>query len=253
MAAKKTYSRKEVRRILSETLERQKQFSSSDEDGLTEEELYQIAEESGIDKNALQETLLNFDDEPEKKRFNLFGGASRLHHIQMIPGEIDDEIWEEIKIELKGVIGGIGTLEKNGKAYEMEQIIDEIGYRNLSLIPRNGSTRFEYSEDWPAFKILVIVISGVVASAISLIALKDLGLAKGLTMLFAPLGGFVGIGLGLSVFKLFFNSQKKKISRLIKIVSKNLKPNPNNQIVIEEDAYNSEEDSSLNHSSRLKN
>ena len=116
MAGKKTYSRKEVSRILSETLERQKQMDTSDETGLTEEELYQIAEESGLDRNALQETLLNFDKEPGTQRFSWLMGESRVHHIQMIPGEINDEIWEEIRLELKGAIGGAGTSKKDGKA-----------------------------------------------------------------------------------------------------------------------------------------
>ncbi|MBO6524568.1 MAG: hypothetical protein JJ971_12125 [Balneolaceae bacterium] len=253
MSNKKTYSHKEVTRILSETIKRQKENQKSDEPGLTKEELFQIASESGIDLDALKETLLNFKEEQEKSRWSLFTESSRVHHVQMIPGEINDEVWEEIKLELKGAIGGTGTDKKSKKAYELSHVIDEMGFRNLSLIPKEGNTRFEYSEDWPAFKILVTIIFGVFASGITLIALKDLGLAKSLTLLLAPFGGIFGIGAGLVFLKLFFTSQKKKLKKIIHIISKNLSENNNSRIVIEDDAYNSEQEMQTEVNPTLKN
>ncbi len=116
MSSKKTYSQKEVTRILSETIKREKERKNHDEPGLTEKELYQIASESGIDLNALQETLLNFKEKPEKSRWSSLMGESRIHHVQLIPGEINDNIWEEIKLELKSEIGGAGVDKKTGKA-----------------------------------------------------------------------------------------------------------------------------------------
>ncbi len=253
MNSKKTYTQKEVTRILSETIKRQKETIKSDEPGLTEEELFEIAVESGLDLNALKETLLNFKKDPEESKWSWFTGSSRLHHVQMIPGEINDEIWEEIKLELKGSIGGAGVDKKTGKAYEINHVIDEMGFKNLSLIPKKGNTRIEYSEDWPAFKILVTVISGVLASGITLVVLKDIGLAKSLTLLLAPLGGILGIGAGLSFLKMFFKSQKKKLTKTIKIVSKRLSSSPNPSIFIEEDAYNDEKSINNEVNSKLKN
>lgn len=250
--SKKTYSRKEVSRILSETLERQKNLDSFDEPGLTEEELFQIAEESGLDKSALQETLLNFRVEPEESVLSRFLGSSKIHHIQMLNGEINDDIWEEIKIELKGAMGGIGTANKSGKAYEMEHVVDEMGFKSLSLIPKNGTTRFEYSEDWPALKVLVSIIFGVVSAGISLVFLKDLGVAKAISLLFAAGGGIFGAGLGLGFLRVLFNSQKKKLSKIVKIISDKLGHQNTPQITIEEQAYSTEQESDPETISQLK-
>ncbi len=238
--SKKTYTRKEVSRILSETLERQKQQDHNDEPGLTEEELFQIAEESGLDKNALHETLLNFRDEPEKYTLSEFLGFSRIHHIQMLKGEINDDLWEEIKIELKGAMGGVGTAKKSGKAYEMDHVVDEMGYKSLSLIPKDGTTRFEYSEDWPALKILISILFGVVSGIISLVFLKDLGMAKGFSLLLSAIGGIFGAGLGLGFTRVLFKSQKRKISQIVKIISTKLNHQNTPQITIEEHAYSTD-------------
>ena len=248
----KTYSRKEVSRILSQTLERQKQLDVNDETGLTEKELFQIAEESGLDKNALQETLLNFRAEPEESALTRLLGSSRIHHIQMLNGEINDDIWEEIKIELKGALGGTGTTRKSGKAYEMEHIVDEMGFKSLSLIPKNGSTRFEYSEDWAALKVLISIIFGVVSAGISLVFLKDLGVAKAISLLFAAVGGIFGAGLGLGFLRVLFNAQKKKLSKVVKIISDRLRSQNNPQITIEEEAYSPEQESESETISKLK-
>ncbi len=128
-----------------------------------------------------------------------------------------------------------------------------MGFRNLSLMPKEGNTRFEYSEDWPALKVLVAIISGVLASGITLVALKDLGLAKSLTILLAPFGGILGIGAGLVFLKLIFSSQKKKLKKIIHIISKNLTENNNPDIVIEENAYNGEQDLNTEVNTKLKN
>ena len=252
MSSDKTYSQKEIAQILSETIKRQKETASSDEPGLTEEELFQIAAESGIDLTALQATLLNFEKDKEKSGLSWFTGSSRVHHVQIIPGEIDDKIWEEIKLELKGAIGGAGIDKKTGKAYEINHVIDEMGFKNLSLIPKEGNTRFEYSEDWPALKILTTVISGVVASGITLVGLKEAGLAKSLTLLLAPLGGIMGVGAGLLLLKLFFSSQKKKLTKIVNILSKNLSTGIHSRITIEENAYNSDQKNSNDVNSKLK-
>ncbi len=241
-------------KILSDTIELQKKTNRSNETGLTEEELFQIASESGIDTNALKETLLNFRSTPEKDaKFSFLKASSRLNHIQVIPGEIDDEIWDEIHVELRSAIGGLGTPKKSGKAYELEQVVEEVGYKHLSLIPKDGNTRLEYTEDWPALKILVLLLSFMITAGISLVALKELGFTKIIFVMLAPIGGLLGMSLSMLGLRAYFNSKKEKLDRIIEVVSKKLQLTSTNSISIDGDLYNSSVDEINNNSiSKMK-
>ena len=97
------------------------------------------------------------------------------------------------------------------------------------------------------------MISGVIGAGITLAALKDFGFAKAIILLFAPVGGLFGAGVGMGLLRMFFNSQKKKLSRVTRIVSERLNRGEQERIVIEEDAYSSASESGQESISKLKN
>ncbi|MDR9415093.1 MAG: hypothetical protein RI564_02330 [Gracilimonas sp.] len=253
MANERTYNRDQINRILSETLMRQKKQPNDDNEGLTEEELMHIADEVGLDRKALKETLLNFNDHAPVSTGNFLTGNSRLNHIEVLSGEINDEIWDDVQIKLRGAIGGLGVPKKTENAYELEQVVEEIGYKHLSLIPKDGNTRIEYSEEWPALKILVLIISFMMVAGLTLITLKELGFAKLITILFAPFGGLVGIGAGLGFLKYYYSSKKSKLKKILKIVSDKLNSANSLEITIEKDAYNADQKKDTDRSEKLRN
>lgn len=60
--------------------------------------------------------------------------------IQIIYGEISDDTWEEMMLVVRRTLHGIGETSKQGSTYGWQQQFKNIGFRHISLTPKNGYT-----------------------------------------------------------------------------------------------------------------
>lgn len=223
MSHSKTYSRKQISKILTKASEIQTAKDLYDEqEGLTEEELIHVAEEVGISKEVLLEALNNIDEPDLKEQsYSIIKGTSRIQNVSTIKGEISDEQWEDLVLEIRKITGGIGKIKKTGKTFEWEQRKSDIGYKHFSFTPKNGHTKIQMVSSWGPFKKLTGFLSFFFAFIITLIAVKEIS-GKQIALMIAPFVGLGGFAMSRFFLKSYYQKQKALLSKLSTAISKKI-------------------------------
>src|SRR5690554_2551020 len=154
MADSRIHNRKEISTILAKASEIQLKHPREDETGLTEAELIHIATEAGINKDALQQALVSFENDDAEKKFSWLKGTSKIQKTSTINSDFTEDDWMNIVQEIRRITGGIGKIDKVGASYEWEQRRRDIGYKHISLTPKNGKTKIQYVYNWSGLRII---------------------------------------------------------------------------------------------------
>jgi hypothetical protein len=245
MRAQKTYSKKEISKILTKASEIQTAKDLyDDETGLTKEELMHVAEEVGISSQSLVEALSQLDDpDLNKQSYDFMKGTSRIQNISSIKGEITDDQWEDLVLEIRKITGGIGKINKVGNTYEWEQRKSDFGYKHFSFTPKNGKTKIQMVYSWGPFKTLAGFLGFFFAAIVTLIAVKELG-TKQMALIIAPFAGLGGLGMSRLFLKNYYQKQKDQLSKLTSTLSRKISSfgSQSSSIEIEEqDVYQNDE------------
>jgi hypothetical protein len=236
------YTKKEISKILKKASEIQTQKDLyGDKDGLSEQEILELANEVGIDKASLLEAIHIHDKPDFDQEFKWSKVTSKLQEVSYVDGEMSSEQWEDIVQEIRKVTGGIGKSGKIGKSFEWEQRRREFGYKHISLTPKDGKTKIQYVHNWTAMKIPLLFLPAFLGSVFMLVALKGLGMPKSTAVMFAPLGGLVAFTGGLTYLKYHYNKEKRRLKNMISAISKKITSSRGAKISIEdEDIYSNE-------------
>ncbi|GAB5408682.1 MAG: hypothetical protein BalsKO_10470 [Balneolaceae bacterium] len=239
MSTQKTYSKKEISRILRKASEIQTQKDLyGDKEGLDREELVSLAKEVGIDESSLLEALYKYNDQDLETSFNWLRGTARIQKITNVENEITDEIWDEVVQEIRKINGGIGKLIRTNQSFEWEQRMREIGYKHISFTPKKGSTKIQYVSSWAPLRFMTLFMSTFMFGVLSLIFFKGIGFPKEIAVLFTPVGGIIGFSSGILFLKAKFEKEKNKLVSIINAVSGKIRSIKNPEIKIEsEDVY----------------
>lgn len=250
MSDSKSYSKKEISKILTKASEIQvKKDLYEDQETLSEEDLIHIAEEVGISREALHEALAKIGEpDLDEQTYNLIKGTSRIQHASSIAGEIDEEQWEDLVLEIRKITGGIGKVKKTGNTFEWEQRKSDFGYKHFSFTPKNGQTKIQMVSSWGPFKALSGFLSFFFAFIITLIVVKEIS-GKQLALMIAPFFGLGGFALSRFFLKSYYHKQKKQLSTLASALSRKIQSFNTNSINIEnDDVYSFSNDGSLDQS-----
>lgn len=233
------YTKKEISKILKKASEIQTHKDLyGDRDGLSEQEILELANEVGIDKASLLEAIHIHDKPDFDQEFKWSKVTSKLQEVSYVDGEMSSEQWEDIVQEIRKVTGGIGKSGKIGKSFEWEQRRREFGYKHISLTPKDGKTKIQYVHNWTAMKIPLLFLPAFLGSVFMLVALKGIGFPKSTAVLFAPLGGMVAFSGGLMYMKYYFSREKRRLNNMIRTISKKITSFGGAKISIEdEDVY----------------
>lgn len=237
------YSKNDISEILRKASEIQTQKDLyGDKEGLSEEELIQLASEVGIDKESLLEAIEYKSIDSFNDTFNWSEGTTSLQSIELIEGEVTDENWDEVVREIRKIIGGIGKDSKKRTSFEWEQRLSDVGYRHISFTPQNGKTKIQYAYRWRGIKLLSGFLFGAIAFILTTAYLKEMEVAKSITILGGFLAGGIGSFLNRIVLKPYFDRQKALTNELVQSLRKILK-SPQQPLISIEDAevYTSEE------------
>jgi DNA-binding phage protein len=250
MADSKTYSKKEISKILTKASEIQvKKDLYEDQETLSKEDLVHIAEEVGISKEALEEALAKIGEpDLEEQTYSLTKGTSRIQNVSSVHGEITEDQWEDLVLEIRKITGGIGKINKTGNTYEWEQRKSDFGYKHFSFTPKNGQTKIQMVSSWGPFKALVGFLSFFFAFIVTLIAVKEIS-GKQIALMIAPLFGLGGFAMSRFFLKSYYQKQKDQLSTLASALSRKIQSFKTNSINIEnDDVYSFSNDGSLDHS-----
>lgn len=239
MSTQKTYSKKDIGRILRKASEIQTQKDLyGDKEGLDQQELVSLAKEVGIDKSSLLEALNKYNEQDLEKSFNWLSGTPRIQKIATVEGEITEDIWDEVVQEIRKINGGIGKLIRTKQSFEWEQRMREIGYKHISFTPKKGSTKIQYVSSWAPLRFLTLFMSTFMFGVLSLIFFKGIGFPKEIAVFFSPIGGIIGFSTGMLFLKAKFKKEKKKLVSIINAVSGKIRSFNKPEIKIEtKDAY----------------
>lgn len=250
------FSKKEIGEILSKASEIQNRKDiSGDQDGLSKKEILEIAHEVGIDENSVFEALQNIQNPESNTPFSWIRGTSKTQAITTINKEISDDDWEDIILEVRRITGGIGRINKVGKSFEWEQSVKDIGYKHLSLSPKDGKTKIQFVNSWSGIKFIVSFFSFLIPFMITAISQDGSTNTILFSSILATLGGLAGLSASRIFLKLYFERQKERANSLLSAISdKFTEPNSSNsvKINIEENVFNSENESSGDTSSKVK-
>lgn len=236
MPDQKLFSKKEISIILSKASEIQTQKDLyGDQEGLTENELIELAREVGIDKNSLLEAIQINNESNLDTSYNWIKATSRVQRIVNVDGTFNKEEWEEIVQEIRKVTGGIGKINRVGKSFEWEQRRSDIGYKHFSFTPGKNKTKIQMVSSWGPLKFIGSLMSFFFGFIVVLLSLKS-PLGKDTAVLLAPLGGLAGLLASRFVLKSYYETQKAQLSGIVKLIANKLRPKPAIKIE-EEEAY----------------
>jgi hypothetical protein len=234
MNDQKIYSRKKISKILNRASEIQTQKDLyGDREGLTEEELVQLAEEVGIDKESLVTALQEDEINDFSQDYNWYKGTSRIQSVSSVDAEFTPEQWEEVIQEIRKVTGGIGKVTRNSTSYEWEQRRSDIGYKHLTLTPKDGRTKLQMVTSWNALRTMAGFIGSFFGAILLLIIFKE-AFSKQVGLMFAPAGGFAGFLLSRVFLKGYYENQKKELNKLIQSLSAKIRSLGKGKITIED-------------------
>jgi hypothetical protein len=236
------YTKKEISKILKRASEIQtRKDLYGDKDGLSEQEILELANEVGIDKASLLEAIHIHDKPDFDQEFKWSKVTSKLQEVTYVDVEMSSEQWEDVVQEIRKVTGGIGKSAKTGKSFEWEQRRGEFGYKHISLTPKDGKTKIQYVHNWTAMKIPLLFMPAFLGSVFMLVTLKGIGFPKSTAVMFAPLGGMVAFSGGIMYMKYYFSREKRRLNNMIRTISKKITSFGGAKISIEdEDVYSNE-------------
>ncbi len=248
------YSKKDISKILTKASEIQTQKELyGDKEGLTEEELIQVAAEVGIDKDSLIEALGVYDITNLNEKYNWWKAPSRIQKIATVNGDIDEKDWESVVHEIRKVTGGIGKLIKTSHSYEWEQRRQNSGYKHISLTPDNGKTKIQLVNSWGGLRFFSTFISFMAAFTIASIALDNTQLSDIALLIAAGAGAILGFPISRIILSSHYKKQKKQAEELLKSISTKIRPEKDESTIrIEEKEIYSEHSDSIHTSSKIK-
>lgn len=219
-----SYSKYEISKIIAKASEIQNSREIDNEmEGLSEEEIIEIAEEIGISKSAVIEAIQNLHDpDLADQTYDLIRGTSRIQHITTVNGEFNEDQWEELVLEIRKVTGGIGKINKVGKTFEWEQRKTDFGYKHFSLTPANGKTKLQMVSSWGPFKLISGFLGFFFLFIITLLIVKELTY-KELALMVAPIAGLGGFALSRFFLKSYFRKQKTLLTNLTNALQKKIR------------------------------
>ena len=121
MDSDRRYSQKEIADIFKKASEEQERIKeqSALEDGLTLEELHQIAKEAGIAPELISDAAARLEhsvEAPPEKRF--LGFPTSVNRIIDLKAPLSDDDWDKLVVEIRQAFGARGKITREGKLRE---------------------------------------------------------------------------------------------------------------------------------------
>ncbi len=207
----RSFNKKEIQQILAKAaeLEMSKSLKSSGE-SLTEQEILELARESGINTASIKTALHSIDAPEFEKEFNWLKGTTRIQHIEHFDTPLESEQIAKVLRILQANESELGDADLHSKKLTWK-LQREIESTKVSLYEDNEKSSFEYTSDWTALKFVMATFPFLVLFIITLITTKGMGFDKFTSLIIAPFGGFIGIAAGWVYLKSKFEKQKNRL------------------------------------------
>lgn len=254
MADSRFFSKKEISEILTKASEIQmaKDHQEIKNNGLSKEELLNIAEEVGISREHLESAIRNYEAKTTES-FNWLIGSSELKTTTVIDNSVSELQLDQLFPELNAFTGLKGEVEQIGDSYDWEQT--ENGFesiRRITVLPQNDKTKITHYVNWNDLRFLGLPLSTVMGVIAMMILLKSLGLPKSIFIPLSAVGGVFGYFGFMAGLKFYFNKQKQKFESVMKLIEDVLHRPAQHRIEMQEQYQPSENDGNKARKNRTK-
>ena len=213
--SREVFNRREIQKILSKAAEFEMARNLDDHaNQLTKQELINLASEAGISPESIKSALYSFDAPEFEKTFSWLKGTSRIQYIEEFDTPLESEKSAKVLRLLQSMENELGETELHSKKMEWSSQ-REAELIKVSLFEENGKTSFTYSNDWTTIKFIVGVFPFILVSMIILIITKGMGFDKFTSLLFAPFGGLLALGVSWIYLKHRFEKQRNKLNSIL--------------------------------------
>jgi len=217
----KEFTQKQIRDILAKAseIQRSKKEINEEQQGITSEELHEIAAEVGISAEVLNTAIKTIESRSDK-RFNWLIGSGELQSSIIIEGEITDLQLDQLFPELNAFTGQKGTVEQMGKSYDWEQIENGLeSSRRVTVVAKDGKTKIIQYVNWDEFRGVGLFLSAFFGAVGLLLVLKAFGLEKPIYLILSSFGAFAGYFGFMGGLKYYFNKQTKKFESIMQLIT----------------------------------
>ncbi len=232
MAGNRLYTTNEIKALLERATELQKKQPGSAKEGLTLEELEQIASDSGIDPEYIRQAISEQKTSPASgTKFHILGGPISQEAGKEIPYTMSAANWEMIVQEARRTFRKSGgDLQELGNSLEWVSPDQKFMQVSVSATPSETNTRLFVSTSYGKIAFMAYYF-GFVITLISLgiyLGHSELPTITNISILLA--GALTTFGGVRFLFGRWVKSQKKKLKKMLnrfeRIISTHQKPDP---------------------------
>ncbi len=214
MPRKRLYTEREISAILKRATELQRTRGADEAPGLSLEELQQVAEDVGIDRDLVRRAALDMEEGKTIKADLLLGGPVEVDREWLVDGAMSDDKWEDALGEIRRAFTAEGETRIEGRTRDWIHR-DQMGGRvHVSLSPADDQTRVRISygmKEWLWLYVVFLSMSiggvAVQASLLHLGALAETGISVLVIIAFYLVGWLS--------FRSFSRRQDRKVQRLM--------------------------------------
>lgn len=220
----RTYTEKELRALIQRATELHENASDGAERNLSLEEIEHIAAELGLPREHLRRAALELQNQPESsKTFSLFGAPFNVDETRVVDGELTEEDWEHIVLELRRFTGRTGRISEVGRAREWTHFVGEseegISFTrtHVTVRPRDGQTSIEIRKRFAGAAIAAYLATFFFSTFLTFITIEAMdGLGLSFLANAAILGSVVlgALGVVRGTLGAWSRRQKDKLKRL---------------------------------------
>lgn len=166
------YTEKEIGALFKRATEIQENAHESFSQGLSLQEIEDIAREIGIDPKYVRSAASELEHQMgTEQRSSFFGAPFMIEQKRAIRGEISDEEWEELVRQIRRVTGSAGRTTKVGQTRQWHRSVKDmsttIEETHLEVVSQNNRSTIEIRKHFQGGAymayLLGLVISGTVA------------------------------------------------------------------------------------------
>ncbi len=211
----KLYTKKEVGEILKKAADNSSKSDSELSDGLTIEELQQIASETGIDPEQIARAAAEIDVEVDNQAPTFWGGPFSFNSQVLAEGEITDAQWEEMLISIRAFFKSNGEVTARKSVFEWSSPWGTTNSAQVTALKDQGKTKISVSWNGPLTAIPFYIPVPLVAIASVFFASEFLGLSSVPGIAFAILATGLSFLAGRWALRKTLNKGFKKLQQMV--------------------------------------
>lgn len=219
MPSSRRYSESEIGALIQRATELHA-AAGSRESELSMEEVERIATDLGVPAQFVRAAAVEMATGREVVHTNSLSGAPfRLRVAELIDGEIDDDSWADIVMELRRSVSASGKTEEIGSMREWKAVFEDMGttLAGTQVIVRSKGEQstFELERFYGGVAGFAYVMAAIVGFTVTGITLDGSGLPPWVIFPLAASGGVGGMAAVRAGISLWEQNQRKKMQRLM--------------------------------------